>query len=170
MSPPGAVQLYKTCPVEVTLDTPTLQNGRMGDRRAKRRGIQRLSAYRGHDRNGVRMLLAKRGIELIIPRWKHNTIATHQDPRKLRGYRHQWIVERTNAWLQNFRCLVICYERSEIIFRGFDPSYARVNHPQKGFGVTCRHPVHHLAFSADFSHPFPDLTSSMSCSTGGDSV
>ena len=34
-----------------------------------------------------------------------------QDGRKLRRYRRRWIVERTNAWLFNFRRLVVRYER-----------------------------------------------------------
>ena len=57
-------------------------------------------------------LLVKRAIEPIIPRRTNNRVATHQDGRKLRRYRHRGIIERTNSWLQNFRRLVVRYERS----------------------------------------------------------
>ena len=35
-----------------------------------------------------------------------------------RRYARRWVVERTNAWLQNFRRLVVRYERSAAIFLG----------------------------------------------------
>ena len=68
-------------------------------------------ADRGYDSHPARALLVTRAIEPIIPRRKNNTVATHQDGRKLRRYRHRWMIERTNSWLQNFRRLVARYER-----------------------------------------------------------
>ena len=103
-------------PAEVTLVEPTLANGRIGGRRAKRRRPQRLIADRGYDSNPLRALLVKRGIEPIIPRRRNNPRATHQDGRKLRRYKRRWVVERTNSWLQTFRRLVARYERSATIF------------------------------------------------------
>jgi len=35
-----------------------------------------------------------------------------QNGRKLRRYRRRWKVERTFAWLGNYRCLVVRWERS----------------------------------------------------------
>jgi transposase len=61
-------------------------------------------------------LLISRDIEPIIPARRNNQIATYQDGRKLRRYQRRWIIERTNAWLQNFRRLVVRYERSATIF------------------------------------------------------
>jgi transposase len=61
-------------------------------------------------------MLVKRGIEPIIPARANNWRATHQDGRKLRRYRRRWIIERTNAWLQNFRRLTVRYERSTMIY------------------------------------------------------
>lgn len=84
---------------------------RRGPRRRPARP-QRLIADRGYDSNAARALLVKRAIEPIIPRRKNNTVATHQDGRKLRRYKRRWIIERTNSWLQNFRRLVVRYERS----------------------------------------------------------
>lgn len=66
---------------------------------------------RGYDSNRVRAELAARGIEPIIPARRNNTVATHQDGRQLRRYRKPWKIERTNAWLQNYRRVVVRYER-----------------------------------------------------------
>ena len=104
--------MEKASPAEVKLLEPTLKNGRIGRRRAKRRKPKRLIADRGYDSNAVRGLLVKRDIEPIIPARSTNRVATHQDGRKLRRYKRRWIIERTNAWLQNFRRLVVRYERS----------------------------------------------------------
>jgi transposase len=113
---PLGVHLEKASPAEVKLVEPMLQNGRIGGKRAKRRRIRRLIADRGYDSNRVRALLVERGIEPIMPRRKHNTIATHQDGRKLRRYKRRWIIEWTNTWLQNFPRLVVRYERLATIF------------------------------------------------------
>jgi transposase len=58
-------------------------------------------------------------IEPIIPAIQGHPNATHQDGQKLRRYRHRWIVERTIAWLQNFRRLVVRYERLVVTYAGF---------------------------------------------------
>ena len=63
-------------------------------------------------------MLVKRGIDPIIPRRRNNTVATHQDGRKLRRYKRRWKVERSIGWLYNFRRLVVRYERRIDIFAG----------------------------------------------------
>jgi transposase len=111
---PLGVCVEKASPSEVTLLERTLDNGRVMRRRGhRRRGYrpQRLIADRGYESNRVRALLVKHDIAPIIPKRRNNTIATHQDGRKLRRYRRRWIIERTNSWLQNFRRLVVRYER-----------------------------------------------------------
>ena len=113
---PLGVHVEAATPAEVRLVGPTLANGRIGGRRARRRRPRRLIADRGYDSNPLRALLAARGIEPIIPRRRNNTRATHQDGRKLRRYKRRWIIERTNSWLQTFRRLVARYERSAIVF------------------------------------------------------
>jgi len=35
------------------------------------------------------------------------------------NYRHRWVVERTFAWLHNFRRLVVRYERKAHLYFGF---------------------------------------------------
>jgi transposase len=113
---PLGVYVEKASPSEVKLLEPTLRNGRIGGRRATRRRPRRLIADRGYDSNATRALLVKRDIEPIIPARRNNRRATYQDGRKLRRYRHRWIIERTNSWLQSFRRLVVRYERSAIVF------------------------------------------------------
>jgi transposase len=79
---------------------------------------EQLIADKGYDSNKVRAEIVGEGIEPIIPARGNNTKATHQDGRKLRKYRKRWIVERTNAWIQNYRRLVVRYERSADIYTG----------------------------------------------------
>lgn len=64
-------------------------------------------------------LLKKHGIELIAPHRRNRTMPKTQDGRKLRRYKHRWKVERLFAWLQNFRRLVVRYERSPDNFLAF---------------------------------------------------
>src|SRR5690606_14710796 len=93
--------------------------GRPGKRGRPRKNPDRLIMDRAYDSNPLRDRLAKRGIEPIVPARRNNKKATHQDGRKLRRYKKRWIVERTNAWLQNFRRLVVRYERLIETFSGF---------------------------------------------------
>jgi transposase len=74
---------------------------------------------RGYDSNGLRARLAQRGIEPIIPAQKNHPNATHQDGRKLRRYRHRWIVERTFAWLGWCRRLLVGHERLLSVYAAF---------------------------------------------------
>jgi transposase len=114
---PLGIHVEKASPPEVKLLEATLENGRIGGRRARRRKPRRLIADRGYDSNTVRALLVKRDIEPIILACRNNRVATHQDGRKLRRYKRRWIIERTNSWLQTFRRLVVRYERSATIFK-----------------------------------------------------
>jgi transposase len=57
------------------------------------------------------------GIEVIAPHRSNRRIKT-QDERCLRRYRRRWKVERLFAWLQNFRRLVVRYERHAENFLG----------------------------------------------------
>ena len=75
-------------------------------------------ADKAYDSDPLRNRLRLRGIELICPHKKNRVRAVTQDGRALRRYQRRWIVERTNAWLQNFRRLIVRYERSALIFLG----------------------------------------------------
>jgi transposase len=110
---PLGVYVEAASPAEVKLLEPTLENF---DEAGLPEQPERLIADRAYDSNAAREHLMERGIEPIIPARRNNRKATHQEGRKLRRYRHRWIIERTNAWIQNFRRLVVRYERSATVF------------------------------------------------------
>ena len=57
------------------------------------------------------------GIEVIAPHRRTRKNST-QDRRRLKRYRRRWKIERLFAWLQNFRRLVVRYERQLKTFSG----------------------------------------------------
>jgi transposase len=113
---PLGVHLEKASPSEVTLVEATLANVKVKTGKRERGQPKRVIGDRGYDSNTVRALLVKRGIEPIIPARRNNTVATHQDGRKMRRDKRRWIIERSNSWLQTFRRLVVRYERSAQIY------------------------------------------------------
>lgn len=113
--------LDRASPAEVTLVNQTLAQVRVpraGRGRPKSKP-QRLIADRAYDSDPLRRLLQARGIELICPHRKNRRKAPTQDGRALRRYRRRWKVERTFAWLGNFRRLVVRYERSLLMYNAF---------------------------------------------------
>ncbi|UJS16544.1 MAG: IS5 family transposase [Candidatus Jettenia sp.] len=108
---PIGIRVDSASPSEVKLLVPTLSTLHL-----KIGQIKRLIADKSYDSNAIRRMLKDKGIEPIIPARKNNRKATNQDGRKLRRYRRRWIVERATAWLQNFRRLVVRYERSVSIY------------------------------------------------------
>jgi transposase len=64
-------------------------------------------ADKGHDSDALRDTMTANGFKPIIPH-RHNRVrATRNDGRRLRRYRHRWMVERTNAWLHNYRGIAV---------------------------------------------------------------
>ena len=93
--------------IEDTLETiraPRIHGGR------PRKRFQRLIYDRAADSLPLRVRLKRIGIDLICP---HRTNCKHkvQDGRKLRRYKRRWTIERTNAWLQNYRRVATRYDR-----------------------------------------------------------
>lgn len=118
---PLGVCLASASPHEVTLAEPTLAQvkvPRAGRGRPKMRPA-RIIADRGYDSDPLRRRLRRRGIELIAPyrQWKRQK--PFQDGRKLRRYRRRWKIERTIAWLGNFRRLQVRQDRILSVFEGF---------------------------------------------------
>ena len=68
-------------------------------------------ADRGYDSDKLRQRLRKRGTELIAPYIRTRKQRRFEDKRKLRRYRRRRKIERTNAWLQNFRRVQVRYDR-----------------------------------------------------------
>jgi IS5 family transposase len=73
-------------PVEVPPDTPVI-------------------ADKGHDSDSLRDELEEAGFRPIIPHRKNRVRPSRNDGRRLKRYRHRWLVERTNAWLHCYRGL-----------------------------------------------------------------
>jgi len=100
---------------------PTLENvavPRRGPGRPRKKP-ERIILDKAYDSDPLRARLAKRGIDMICPHKSNRTKPATQDGRKLRRYRKRWIIERTIAWLGNFRRLVVRYERNIMMYRAF---------------------------------------------------
>ena len=82
-------------------------------------GMERLIYDKAADSDELRMALADRGIELICPHRKGRKRPPRQDGRPLRRYRRRWIVERSIAWLGNYRRLLIRHEYYPEMFLAF---------------------------------------------------
>jgi transposase len=119
---PLGSHLHSASPSEVKLVEATLATIRIGRTHCAGRPRQkplRLVADRGYDSDPLRQQLAARGIELIAPHRKNRRKPPTQDGRALRRYKRRWTVERTFAWLGNFRRLVVRHDRSLTIYQAF---------------------------------------------------
>lgn len=114
--------LGSASPAEVKLAEITLAAIRVPNPKRKgrpRQNPQRLIADKAYDSDALRRRLHKRGIELISPHKAGRVRPATQDGRPLRRYRKRWKIERTNAWLGNFRHLAIRYDRKLSIYQAF---------------------------------------------------
>ncbi len=117
---PLGIQLASAQRSEVRLAESTLATVRV-PRLGRGRPRQRpgtLVADRGYDSDAFRQHLRRRGIRPCIP-FRH-----HRRPRpgpkpNLEAYRDRWHVERTFAWLGNFRRLLVRHERLLGVYHGF---------------------------------------------------
>jgi transposase len=118
---PLGSHLTSASPAEVKLAEVTLQNiavPRAGRGRPQQRPL-RVIADRAYDSDPLRGRLLRRGILLIVPHRKNRRQLALNDGRTLRRYRKRWKVERTFAWLGNFRRLVVRYDRDLNRYRAF---------------------------------------------------
>ncbi len=118
---PVGVQLASAQIAECRLAESTLQQvkvPRVG-RGRPRSHLRRVIADRGYDSDALRTRFKQRGTELIVPYRKNIRNRRFEDKRKLRRYRKRWKIERTNAWLQNFRRIQVRYDRILTVFQGF---------------------------------------------------
>ena len=111
---PLGVHLASASPAEVTLIEATLDVSLLPQGQPVR-----LIADRAYDSDPLRDRLADRGIDLICPHRSNRSKPRRQDGRKLRRYRHRWIVERTIAWLHNFRRVVTRWDRKLQMYSAF---------------------------------------------------
>lgn len=118
---PLGVHLDSASPAEVTLLEPTLATiavPRAGPGRPRQKP-ERIIADKAYDSDPLRARLARRQIELIVPHRKNRKKPPTQDGRKLRRYRRRWKVERTFAWLGNFRRLLVRWEHHLNMYLAF---------------------------------------------------
>ncbi len=114
-------KLESANPAEVKLAPETIDDvkvPRNGPGRPKQRP-ERLIGDKAYDSDKLRDTLARRGIELIAPHRENRTRPKRQDGRALRRYKRRWKVERTFAWLSQFRRLVVRYEHHVRMYAGF---------------------------------------------------
>ena len=78
-----------------------------------------LIADKAYDSDPLRSRLLAKGWDLVCPHRAGRKRKATQDGRKLRRYRRRWKIERSIAWLQNFRRLVVRYERYSNVYQAF---------------------------------------------------
>jgi len=108
---PVSVYIESAAPHEVKLATSTLVQMVVPE------APQNLIGDNAYDSDKLDEELRQFGIELIAPH-RSNRRNTTQDLRRMRRYRRRWKIERLFAWLQNFRRLVVRYERYAENFLG----------------------------------------------------
>jgi len=108
---PVAVYVESATPHEVKLATATLVQMIVPE------APQNMVGDNAYDSDRLDTGLKRYGIELIAPH-RCNRRNKSQDLRRMRRYRRRWKIERLFAWLQNFRRLVVRYERYAENFLG----------------------------------------------------
>jgi transposase len=108
---PVSVYVESATPREVTLAMSTLLHLVVPD------APENLVADNAYDSDCLDAELRFYGIELIAPHRRNRKNPT-QDRHRLKRYQRRWKIDRLFAWLQNFRRLVVRYERHAENFLG----------------------------------------------------
>ena len=122
---PLGSQLVSASPAEGTLAESTLAESTLNRITvARRRGAPRqrplrVVADRAYDSDRLRERLRQRGILLISPHRRHRQRPAFNDGRWLRRYRKRWKIERTFAWLGNFRRLLVRHDYHLHMYEAF---------------------------------------------------
>ena len=117
---PLGSQLVSASPAEVTLAESTLNRITVARRRgAPRQRPLRVVADRAYDSDRLRERLLQRGILLISPHRRNRKRPAFNDGRWLRRYRKRWKIERTFAWLGNFRRLLVRHDYHLHMYEAF---------------------------------------------------
>jgi len=112
---PLGITIASASPAEIALLDATLKTRVLPHRRNPKHRL----GDRAYDSDPHRRRLARRGIVLTSPYRSNNLHRRCEDGRRLRTYRHRWIIERTIAWFGAFRRLLIRHERSTRMFLAF---------------------------------------------------
>jgi transposase len=108
---PVAVHVASAAPHEVTLVHAVLAA------RFTAALPTRLVGDRAYDSDRLDAELARLGVELIAPHRRHRRKT--QDGRPLRRYKRRWKIERLNAWLQNYRRVLVRHDYHLENYLGF---------------------------------------------------
>jgi transposase len=119
---PVGLLLESAQKAEVQLAQPTLETVRVRTPAGRIRTRPRhLVADKGYDSRRFRRYLRGRGIGHTIPpivrvgRFRQRRLPSY-DPER---YADRWIIERTNAWLQNYRRVLTRHDRLLTTYRAF---------------------------------------------------
>lgn len=111
---PLTVSAFSATPHEITLVELTLDALWLDE------APKRLIGDKAYDSDPLdHRLCDERQIELIAPHRSNRSKPKTQDGRKLRRYKRRWKVERLFAWLQNYRRILVRYERYLCNYLGF---------------------------------------------------
>jgi len=102
---PIALSVGSASPHEVRLVEETLE------KRLVEEMPERLIGDRAYDSDPLDERLAEQGVLLIAPHKRNRKKPKTQDGRVLRRYQRRWKVERLFAWLQNYRRILVRYDR-----------------------------------------------------------
>src|SRR5947199_8389053 len=75
-------------------------------------------ADKGHDSDRLRDELERDDYVPIIPHRKNRVKPSRNDGRRLRRYRHRWLMERTNAWLHCYRGVAVRWSHYTFMYVG----------------------------------------------------
>jgi transposase len=110
---PWGIHVASASPHEVKLIEPLLEQRQLLS--LPRHLLYDLAA----DSDALRERCRKRRIHLVCPYRANRSKPRRHDGRRFRRFRRRWKVERSIAWLQNFRRLVVRYEHGVERFLGF---------------------------------------------------
>ncbi|MFZ6019766.1 MAG: IS5 family transposase [Chloroflexota bacterium] len=110
---PVAISVSSASPHEITLVEATL------DTMFTTELPERLIGDKAYDSDPLDEKLAENGVELIAPHRSNRKKGKTQDGRKLRRYRRRWKIERLFAWLQNYRRILVRFDRLVENYIGF---------------------------------------------------
>jgi transposase len=99
--------------------SPPLKKGLRSRQNQARQGHEVDIADRAYDSDPLRERLLAQDMLLIAPHRRGRTKPAFNDGRWLRRYRKRWKIERTFAWLGNYRRLVVRYENHLLMYQAF---------------------------------------------------
>jgi transposase len=116
---PVGGQVTTASTAEVKLAQPTLDTIGVVDSDGRPQRPLRLIVDLGYDSDPLREELLAADILMICPHRSNRKAPQFNDGRHLRRYRKRWKVERSIAWLGNYRRLTVRYDRRLESYRAF---------------------------------------------------